>query len=107
MESEQVISKTIEPSTIEQLLTQGEFVYELYAILVHNGGAFGGHYFAYIKNQQDMWYNFNDSTVSPISDTELMNTFGGAGMPNTAYMLLYRKVNSSNEISPVPEVFSQ
>jgi ubiquitin carboxyl-terminal hydrolase 47 len=50
MESEQVISKTIEPSTIEQLLTQGEFVYELYAILVHNGGAFGGHYFAYIKN---------------------------------------------------------
>ena len=54
-----------------------------------------------------MWYNFNDSTVSPLSDTELMNTFGGAGMPNTAYMLLYRKVNSSNEISPVPEVFSQ
>jgi hypothetical protein len=54
-----------------------------------------------------MWHNFNDSTVSQISDTELMKTFGGDGMPNTAYMLLYRKVNSSIEISQVPEIFIQ
>jgi ubiquitin carboxyl-terminal hydrolase 47 len=32
------------------MLAQGEFVYEVYAVLIHNGGAFGGHYFAYIKS---------------------------------------------------------
>lgn len=69
-------------------------------MLIHNGGAFGGHYFAYIKNTTDnTWNNFNDSTVSAICDGELLKTFGGDGMPNTAYMLLYRKVGSSAEIS--------
>jgi len=32
------------------MLEQGEYVYEVYAILIHTGGAFGGHYFAYIKS---------------------------------------------------------
>lgn len=49
-------------------------------MLVHNGGAFGGHYFAYIKSTNDEnWHNFNDSQVSPISDAELIKTFGGDG----------------------------
>lgn len=26
------------------------FVYELYAVMVHSGGAYGGHYYAYIKD---------------------------------------------------------
>jgi len=73
---------------------------------VHNGGAFGGHYFAYIKNLEDeMWHNFNDSNVNSISDNELMKCFGGDGMPNTAYMLLYRKVGGSKLIRNVPEIF--
>lgn len=77
------------------MLTKGEFVYELYSILIHNGGAFGGHYFAYIKNLEDgLWHNFNDSSVKPISNVELTNTFGGDGQPNTAYMLLYRKIKT-------------
>jgi ubiquitin carboxyl-terminal hydrolase 47 len=32
---------------------KGENVYDLYAILIHQGGAFGGHYFAYIKSFED------------------------------------------------------
>ena len=44
------------------MLAQGEYVYEVYAILIHIGGAFGGHYFAYIRSSSDQkWYNFNDS----------------------------------------------
>jgi len=48
------------------MLKQGDYVYELYAILVHNGGAFGGHYFVYIKGgeagaEDSKWHNFNDS----------------------------------------------
>ncbi len=68
-------------------------MYNLYAILVHTGSAFGGHYFAYIK-QNSKWYNFNDSKVEPISDQELLKTFGGDGYSNTAYMLMYSKVHS-------------
>jgi ubiquitin carboxyl-terminal hydrolase 47 len=34
----------------------------LYAVLVHSGGAYGGHYFAFIFNGKD-WYRFDDSTV--------------------------------------------
>lgn len=91
------------------MLAQGEFVYEVYAVLIHNGGAFGGHYFAYIKSQSDKkWYNFNDSSVSPISDEDIQKTFGGDGMPNTAYMLLYRKVTNESEINEThpPEIFA-
>jgi ubiquitin carboxyl-terminal hydrolase 47 len=58
-----------EHANVDNMLTQGEFVYELYAVLVHTGGAFGGHYFAYIKNISDgLWYNFNDSHVTPLTD---------------------------------------
>ena len=47
---------------------KGDNIYDLYAILIHQGGAFGGHYFAYIKSFEDgQWYNFNDSNVSKIS----------------------------------------
>ena len=50
MENQQLIAVKKE-QTVQEMLIQGEFVYELYSILIHNGGAFGGHYFAYIKNE--------------------------------------------------------
>ena len=75
--------------------------------MIHTGGAFGGHYFAYIRSTENQkWYNFNDSNVSPIDDADIQKTFGGEGLPNTAYMLLYKKVGTGTEnlISP-PEKF--
>lgn len=89
------------------MLQQGQFVYELYAILVHNGGAFGGHYFVYIKGGEagaddSKWYNFNDSQVSPISDSEIAKTFGGDGQTNTAYMLMYRRLDVDAQLVSVP-----
>lgn len=63
---------------IEQYIQQGPYVYELYSVLIHAGSAFGGHYYAYIKSFQDgKWYNFNDSSVSEISEEELTKVFGG------------------------------
>jgi len=48
-------------------LKQGDFVYELYAVLIHSGSAMGGHYYCYIKSRDDgKWYNFNDTSVSEI-----------------------------------------
>ena len=47
----------------------GEMMYDLYSILIHQGSADRGHYYAYIKNLDDgNWYNFNDSSVTKISD---------------------------------------
>ena len=38
--------------------TQEELLYELKSIVVHRGGAHGGHYFAYIKDdlKEGKWY---------------------------------------------------
>ena len=80
---------------MQEFLEQGEFVYELYSIMIHSGGAYGGHYYAYIKSFEDgKWYNFNDSSVTEIADEEqLSKTFGGSGSDGTAYLLMYRKIN--------------
>ena len=86
-------SQTEEQKT-QELLKDGEFVYELYAIMIHSGGAYGGHYYAYIKSFEDgLWYNFNDNTVTPLKEeADVFNTFGGAGNSGTAYLLMYRKI---------------
>jgi ubiquitin carboxyl-terminal hydrolase 47 len=45
--------------------------------MVHSGGAYGGHYYAYIKDfETNKWYNFNDSVVREISFLDLVEVFG-------------------------------
>jgi ubiquitin carboxyl-terminal hydrolase 47 len=85
--------------------------------MIHNGGAMGGHYFAYIKDiTTDKWYNFNDSTVREINLIELVETFGpevietgpgkksnlaakrmAASRSSNAYMLMYRIFDPSED----------
>ena len=38
---------------IELYKNDGEYVYELFSIMIHSGSAMGGHYFAYIKSFED------------------------------------------------------
>ena len=71
MENRELIAKEANDigTKIDSYLEQGEFVYELYSIMIHSGGAYGGHYYAYIKSFEDgKWYNFNDSSVTEITD---------------------------------------
>lgn len=68
----------IEKRNKEKYLKDGEYVYELFAILVHSGSAYGGHYFAYIKDlTNDTWQSFNDTMVRPIRISEIQRVFGG------------------------------
>lgn len=61
----------------EKYLSQGSFVYELYGIMIHSGGAYGGHYSAYIKDfEKGGWYHFNDTYVKKISIIEIVDVFG-------------------------------
>lgn len=66
-----------------------ENVYDLYAICYHHGDDLEtGHYTAACKNPYEgIWYKFDDSKVTAVSDenaySELVN--------NTAYMLFYKR----------------
>ena len=59
------------------------YVYDLYGICNHSGSVHGGHYTAYVKNANNKWYNFNDTSVSEINPTMLISS--------KAYCLFYRK----------------
>mmetsp|Transcript_42854 Transcript_42854/g.41177 ORF Transcript_42854/g.41177 Transcript_42854/m.41177 type:complete len:139 (+) Transcript_42854:1457-1873(+) len=88
---------------ILKYLEQGDYIYELYSVLVHSGGAMGGHYYAYIKSFEDgKWYNFNDSIVSQIQEDDISRVFGdmGGGCA-TAYMLMYKQYNPALKENPV------
>lgn len=66
-------------------------LYELYALMNHYGGMGSGHYTACIKLlDENRWYNFNDSHISPINEEELKSA--------AAHLLFYRRVK---DISPV------
>lgn len=47
---------------------QGPFVYELYGVMIHSGGAHGGHYSAYIKDTEGIDASeFKDRTAQEIN----------------------------------------
>lgn len=86
----------------------GEFAYQLYSIMIHSGSAFGGHYYTYIQSfENECWYNFNDSSVTKISESDIPKIFGGTEGSSTGYLLFYRKIDSSNlflvDESEIPE----
>lgn len=80
--------------------------YELFSVLIHSGGTFGGHYYAYIKDfLTNEWHVFNDSSVAAMNVADLKKAYGGAtsggyGGSTSAYMLLYRLVDPERNQQP-------
>jgi ubiquitin C-terminal hydrolase len=60
------------------------YKYELYGVCNHSGGVMGGHYTAYVKNDNGKWYHYNDTNVSEVGLTESI-------ISPKAYVLFYRK----------------
>jgi len=60
------------------------YIYDLYAVCNHSGSALGGHYTSFIKNSNNKWYHFNDTSVSEVSNTSYIIT-------PKAYCFFYRK----------------
>ncbi|CAJ0955585.1 unnamed protein product, partial [Mesorhabditis belari] len=96
--------ESLDQKAVEALIKEeGEYVYELFSVMVHAGSAAGGHYFAYIKNMdQQSWYCFNDSRVDFCSPEDIMRSFGTSTITwsssnANAYMLMYRKISQKNE----------
>lgn len=81
------------------------YLYELFSIMIHSGSALAGHYYAFIKNlDSGQWLTFNDSSVRPMSQSELETAYGGDTYgrnsysalytsSTNAYMLMYRRVD--------------
>lgn len=66
---------------------KGPNVYELYAVSNHYGGLGGGHYTAYCQLiDDDRWYHFDDSHVSPVDEAAVRTS--------AAYVLFYRRVGT-------------
>jgi len=60
------------------------YIYELYGVCNHSGNVLGGHYTSYIKNANNKWYHFNDTSVSEVGINESI-------ISTKAYCLFYRK----------------
>ncbi|PRP86442.1 hypothetical protein PROFUN_05361 [Planoprotostelium fungivorum] len=101
---------------------EGGDLYHLFAVVIHSGGAYGGHYHTYIRSlneeksieeeegeeknwKEDLkgqWYDFDDSTVRKISVQKLASQFGGADM------LIYRRADMEvSEKSHIPPFLEQ
>jgi len=71
---------------LHQDCISGESRYDLVGVICHHGTAGGGHYTAYSLNNNDQeWYEYDDSYVSKVEAATVMNA--------EAYVLFYRKNN--------------
>ena len=75
-------TKNSEPIKYEKVEWFGGKEYRLLAVVVHEGGMEGGHYWA-IGLRGDRYYVFNDAKVSPVEDTFCKN----------AYLLIYQRTD--------------
>ncbi|XP_023248211.1 ubiquitin carboxyl-terminal hydrolase 47 isoform X2 [Copidosoma floridanum] len=91
----------------------GPYIYELFCIMIHSGSANGGHYYAYIKDfRNNKWWCFDDQRVSPITEKDIQNTYGGGSgrtlyyssqyrSSTNAYMLMYRQIDNKRNVLPI------
>ena len=100
------------PHLLNQSETNKERQYFLVGIIAHNGDAFSGHYYVYLRPKIDSsFFLFNDENVRKVSDEEAINfNFGGydasLSTPNnydsmrrhSAYMLIYSRMDCLNEL---------
>lgn len=111
----------------ERLLRLGELVpadptacYELLAVLVHSGGAQGGHYYCYCRDlavpvaphaepdADASWLHLNDTETSRTTWANVQKAYGvprseGAKRVGAcAYMLLYRRCDDAAHPAPPP-----
>ncbi|XP_033100221.1 ubiquitin carboxyl-terminal hydrolase 25-like isoform X2 [Anneissia japonica] len=67
-----------------------QYKYSLHAVLVHEGQASSGHYWAYVLNHaRNVWLKFNDVSVTEVTWEELQQESVGGDSNTSAYCLIY------------------
>lgn len=121
---EEFFDHSVDP--LQLVEEKGEWVYELYAVLVHAGAISGGHYYVFIRDTStNKWWNFNDSSVTEVSEKTVLEAQGGFTATSSysggsyvrypavyparqvessanAYMLMYRKVTPASMVVDFP-----
>jgi ubiquitin carboxyl-terminal hydrolase 36/42 len=70
--------------------------YRLYAVLVHQGGTVhSGHYYAFVQAGNHLWYEMNDSIVTPTSAQRALSNAA-------AYILFYKQATTEPRPLPIP-----
>ena len=114
-EPEEMVKKTMEenkeydPEENKEEVKEEDnslYEYEAVGVVVHSGGAEGGHYYSYIKNRDNnKWLEFNDTRVKPFDLKNFAEeTFGGDGNEDdnfdglyarsrNAYLIIYQRKN--------------
>jgi ubiquitin carboxyl-terminal hydrolase 9/24 len=84
------------------------YKYRLRGVVVHSGGAEGGHYYSYIQDREsDKWHEFNDMWVSDFKESDIAEEcFGGdekwgnslnynrySVKSRNAYLLFYERIS--------------
>ena len=63
--------------------------YHLHGVVIHDGSAYGGHYYSYIRDhKQGVWRKFNDHTVSVVEESQVYEEARG-GSTKSAYYVIY------------------
>ena len=64
--------------------------YKLHAVMVHEGDANQGHYWAYVYHpQQQVWLKFNDNAVSETDWDSMKKESAGGRLSTSAYSMIY------------------
>ncbi|XP_039142513.1 ubiquitin carboxyl-terminal hydrolase 21-like [Dioscorea cayenensis subsp. rotundata] len=66
---------------------EGQFTYDLYAVVVHVGDGCMAHYYTFIRSSPSAWHWMNDSKVMGVSESLVLD--------EPAYLLFYKKQGSS------------
>uniref|UniRef100_A0A1A9W057 Ubiquitin carboxyl-terminal hydrolase n=1 Tax=Glossina brevipalpis TaxID=37001 RepID=A0A1A9W057_9MUSC len=73
----------------EDLGSNNSGYYTLQAVLTHKGrSSSSGHYVAWVKHNDEVWFKFDDDIVSSVTNEEILRLSGG-GDWHCAYVLLY------------------
>ena len=75
--------------------------YALYAVIVHEGTAEYGKYFAYISDGHN-WYKFDNTLVTKVSNKEVRKYGTKNSKENTvACMLFYRETTTFKDLKEI------
>jgi len=77
-----------------------EAAYELHGVLVHDGQAGSGHYWAFMFDRATRtWHKFNDITVTPVDEATVFRESEGGSLNTSGYCLIYCRVEDRNTSS--------
>ena len=76
--------------------------YYLHAISIHDGNAYSGHYYAFIKDKfNKKWRKFNDIRVSEANEEDVYKEANGGNAFMTAHWVVYIDQELENQLSKI------